>query len=53
MAAKQVTQKPMSLKIDLETLAKLENLCKAENRKKNEVINTAIAEYISNRITQL
>ena len=49
MAAKEVTQKPMSLKINYSILAMLEEFCKRENRKKKEVINSAVEEYILQR----
>lgn len=41
-----VTQKPISARIDNITLAKLDTFCAATNRKRNEVINTAVAEYL-------
>lgn len=42
------TQTPLSLRIDKETLARLDAFCQGTLRKRNEVINTAISSYLDN-----
>lgn len=43
---KNITQKPMSLKINIETLAKLNEYCEESGYSKNGVINKAIDYYL-------
>ena len=41
-----ITQKPMSFKIDLDILPRLEAYCSAKKLKKNAVINQAIKKFL-------
>lgn len=41
-----LTQKPISARINIETLEQLERFCKEHQVKKNAVINMAIQYYI-------
>lgn len=43
---KNVTQKPISLKINIELLAKLNEFCEKSGSPRNGVINKAIAAYL-------
>lgn len=41
-----ITQKPLSVRIDLGTLEDLDNFCYAADAKRNMVVNRAINEYV-------
>lgn len=45
---KQVNQKAISTKLDMEVYAEIELFCKIENIKRNRLINLALTEYMSN-----
>lgn len=45
---KQVNQKAISAKLDLEVFAEMEIYCKVKDMKRNRLINLAINEYMSN-----
>lgn len=45
---KQVNQKAISAKLDLEVYAEMEIYCKVKDMKRNRLINLAINEYMSN-----
>lgn len=45
---KQVNQKAISAKLDLEVYAEMELFCKVKDMKRNRLINLAINEYMSN-----
>lgn len=44
--ARQVTQKAISAKIDLEVFAQMELYCKRTEMKRNKLINEALNEYL-------
>lgn len=43
---KNITQKPISLKINIETLAKLNEYCEKSGYSRNGIINKAIDAYL-------
>lgn len=45
---KQVNQKAISAKIDIEVLAEIDKFCSDKEIKRNRLINLALNEYISN-----
>lgn len=45
---KQVNQKAISAKVDIEVFAEMELFCKVKDMKRNRLINLAINEYITN-----
>lgn len=45
---KQVNQKAMSAKIDMEVYAEMEIYCQSQNIKRNRLINLALTEYMTN-----
>ena len=45
---KQINQKAISAKVDVEVFAKMELFCKLNNMKRNRLINLALNEYMSN-----
>ena len=45
---KQVNQKAISAKLDMEVFAEMEIYCKVKDMKRNRLINLAIDEYMSN-----
>lgn len=45
---KQVNQKAISAKLDMEVFAEMEIYCKVKDMKRNRLINLAIYEYMSN-----
>lgn len=45
---KQVNQKPISAKLDMEVFAEMELFCKVKDMKRNRLINLAINEYMTN-----
>lgn len=45
---KQVNQKAISAKLDMEVFAEMEIYCKVKDMKRNRLINLAINEYMSN-----
>ena len=45
---KQVNQKAISAKLDMEVYAEIELFCKIEDIKRNRLINLALTEYMSN-----
>lgn len=45
---RQVTQKAISAKVDIETLAEMELFCKRQEMKRNRLINLALNEYMKN-----
>lgn len=45
---KQVNQKAISAKLDLEVYAEMELFCKVKEIKRNRLINLALNEYMSN-----
>lgn len=45
---KQVNQKAISAKLDMEVFAEMEIYCKVKDIKRNRLINLAINEYMSN-----
>lgn len=45
---KQVNQKAISAKLDIEVYAEIELFCKVKEIKRNRLINLALNEYMSN-----
>lgn len=45
---KQVNQKAISAKLDMQVFAEMEIYCKVKDMKRNRLINLAINEYMSN-----
>lgn len=45
---KQVNQKAISAKIDIEVLAEMDKFCSDKEIKRNRLINLALAEYMTN-----
>lgn len=45
---KQVSQKAISAKLDMEVFAEMELYCKVKDIKRNRLINLALTEYMSN-----
>ena len=45
---KQVNQKAISAKLDMEVFAEMELYCKVKEIKRNRLINLALTEYMSN-----
>lgn len=45
---KQVNQKAISAKLDMEVYAEMELFCKVKEIKRNRLINLALNEYMSN-----
>lgn len=45
---KQVNQKAISAKLDMEVYAEIELFCQSQNIKRNRLINLALNEYMSN-----
>lgn len=45
---KQITQKAISAKVDVEVFAEMELFCKRQNMKRNRLINLALNEYMKN-----
>ena len=45
---KQINQKAISAKVDIEVFAEMELFCKLNDMKRNRLINLALNEYISN-----
>ena len=45
---RQVTQKAISAKVDIETYAEMELFCKRHDMKRNRLINLALDEYMTN-----
>lgn len=45
---KQVNQKAISAKLDMEVYAEIELFCKLKEIKRNRLINLALTEYMSN-----
>lgn len=45
---KQVNQKAISAKLDMEVYAEIELFCKVKEIKRNRLINLALNEYMSN-----
>lgn len=45
---KQVNQKAISAKLDIEVLAEMELYCKVKDIKRNRLINLALTKYMSN-----
>lgn len=45
---KQVNQKAISAKVDIEVFAEMETFCKVKDMKRNRLINLALNEYMSN-----
>lgn len=45
---KQVNQKAISAKLDIEVYAEIEFFCKVKDVKRNRLINLALNEYMSN-----
>lgn len=45
---RQVNQKAISAKLDMEVFAEMEIYCKVKDMKRNRLINLAINEYMSN-----
>ena len=46
---KQVNQKAISAKLDIEVFAEMELFCKVKGIKRNRLINLALTEYMSKR----
>ena len=44
---RQVTQKAISAKVDIETYAEMELFCKRHDMKRNRLINLALDEYMT------
>lgn len=44
---KQVNQKAISAKLDMEVFAEMELFCKVKEIKRNRLINLALTEYMS------
>lgn len=45
---RQVTQKAISAKVDIEAYAEMELFCKRHDMKRNRLINLALNEYMKN-----
>ena len=45
---KQVNQKAISAKLDMEVFAEMEAFCKVKDMKRNRLINLALDEYMTN-----
>lgn len=45
---KQVNQKAISAKLDMEVYAEIELFCKVKDVKRNRLINLALTEYMTN-----
>lgn len=45
---KQINQKAISAKVDVEVFAEMEIYCKLNDMKRNRLINLALNEYMSN-----
>lgn len=45
---KQINQKAISTKVDVEVFAEMELFCKLNDMKRNRLINLALKEYMSN-----
>ena len=45
---KQINQKAISAKVDIDVFAEMELFCKLNNMKRNRLINLALNEYMSN-----
>lgn len=45
---KQVNQKAISAKLDMEVFAEMETFCKVKDMKRNRLINLALDEYMTN-----
>lgn len=45
---KQVKQKPISAKLDIEVFAEMEAYCNVKDMKRNRLINLALVEYMTN-----
>lgn len=45
---KQVNQKAISAKVDMEVFAEMELFCKVKDMRRNRLINLAINEYMTN-----
>ena len=45
---KQINQKAISAKVDVEVFAEMEIYCKLNEMKRNRLINLALNEYMSN-----
>lgn len=45
---KQVNQKAISAKVDIEVFAEMELFCKRSEMKRNRLINLALNEYMKN-----
>lgn len=44
---KQINQKAISAKVDIDVFAEMELFCKLNNMKRNRLINLALNEYMS------
>ena len=44
---RQITQKAISAKVDIETYAEMELFCKRHDMKRNRLINLALDEYMT------
>ena len=45
---KQIKQKAISAKVDIDVFAEMELFCKVNDMKRNRLINLALNEYMSN-----
>ena len=45
---KQINQKALYAKVDIDVFAEMELFCKLNNMKRNRLINLALNEYMSN-----
>lgn len=45
---KQISQKAISAKVDVDVFAEMELFCKVNDMKRNRLINLALNEYMSN-----
>lgn len=45
---KQVNQKAISAKVDIEVFAEMETYCNVKDMKRNRLINLALVEYMTN-----
>ena len=45
---KQINQKAISAKVDIEVFAEMELFCKLNDMKRNRLINLAVKEYLDN-----
>lgn len=45
---KQITQKAISAKVDVDVFAEMELFCERKNMKRNRLINLALNEYMTN-----